>query len=230
MRPTKCLTTRKTYQKYTFTKSNITFQQKNQIILTFQTDKGTFVNNHTIFYYLWYFYISFTTFLLLLIRLFPFPLSSDGGLLVRSTSFPSVDQALSNGDRGGSRTSLGSRRGDYASTESLQMQQRPLTSDVNSLPPADENAEVCHFYHHFSPVFPPWTLDTCHKDLNMILEPWWKCSGSKRTIWSWSWVSCDQGLIEFNVCLVWLLLIWSLCPVLHFAIINIFKANKVGDE
>ena len=74
--------------------------------------------------------------------------SLDGGLLVRSTSFPSVngDQAMSmstsglgGGDRGGSRTSLGSRRGDYASTESLHMTPAP---QVNSLPPTDENVEV----------------------------------------------------------------------------------------
>ena len=71
--------------------------------------------------------------------------SLDGGLLVRSTSFPSVngaDQSMSlstNVDRGGSRTSLGSRRGDYASTESLHMTPAP---PVNALPPTDENAEV----------------------------------------------------------------------------------------
>ena len=72
--------------------------------------------------------------------------SLDGGLLVRSTSFPSVngaDQSMSlstnNLDRGGSRTSLGSRRGDYASTESLHMTPAP---PVNALPPTDENAEV----------------------------------------------------------------------------------------
>ena len=70
-----------------------------------------------------------------------FSISLDGGLLVRSTSFPSVDQAIHNGDRGGSRTSLGSRRADFASTESLQMnQQAPIP--VNSLPPTDENVEV----------------------------------------------------------------------------------------
>ena len=44
-----------------------------------------------------------------------------------------------NVDRGGSRTSLGSRRGDYASTESLHMTPAP---PVNALPPTDENAEV----------------------------------------------------------------------------------------
>lgn len=72
--------------------------------------------------------------------------SLDGGLLVRSTSFPSVngaDQSMSlstnNLDRGGSRTSLGSRRGDYASTESLHMTPAP---PVNALPPTDENAEI----------------------------------------------------------------------------------------
>lgn len=52
-----------------------------------------------------------------------------------------MDQAIHNGDRGGSRTSLGSRRADFASTESLQMsQQAPIP--VNSLPPTDENVEV----------------------------------------------------------------------------------------
>ena len=50
-----------------------------------------------------------------------------------------------NGDmRGASRTSLGSSRGHFASTESLQMAQHqpPNPSIVNSLPPTDENAEV----------------------------------------------------------------------------------------
>ena len=48
-----------------------------------------------------------------------------------------------NGDiRGASRTSLGSSRGHFASTESLQMAQPPNPSIVNSLPPTDENAEV----------------------------------------------------------------------------------------
>lgn len=75
--------------------------------------------------------------------------SLDGGLLVRSTSFPSVNgestsMSMVAADRGGgSRTSLGSRRGDYASTESLHLNTAP---QVNSLPPTDENAEV--FFQH----------------------------------------------------------------------------------
>ena len=80
--------------------------------------------------------------------------SLDGGLLVRSTSFPSVngaDQSMSlstnNLDRGGSRTSLaGSRRGDYASTESLHMTPAPA---VNTLPPTDENTENAEVFAHF---------------------------------------------------------------------------------
>ena len=84
--------------------------------------------------------------------------SLDGGLLVRSTSFPSVngaDQSMSlstnNLDRGGSRTSLGSRRGDYASTESLHMTPAP---PVNALPPTDENAEVQEVsFCYFSDMF-----------------------------------------------------------------------------
>ena len=60
--------------------------------------------------------------------------------------FTSIYIALTmngNGDiRGASRTSLGSSRGHFASTESLQMAQPPNPSIVNSLPPTDENAEV----------------------------------------------------------------------------------------
>ena len=75
--------------------------------------------------------------------------SLDGGLLVRSTSFPSVngdpERSLhsSGGDRGGSRISLAnSSRGEYASTESLHLTPGPPSGQYNSLPPTDENAEV----------------------------------------------------------------------------------------
>ena len=101
--------------------------------------------------------------------------SLDGGLLVRSTSFPSVngaDQSMSlstnNLDRGGSRTSLGSRRGDYASTESLHMTPAP---PVNALPPTDENAEVQEVYFcYFSEI---------HILMQGLLEFIWteECSG-----------------------------------------------------
>ena len=57
---------------------------------------------------------------------------------MRSTSYPSVNGGES-ADRGASRTSVMSRRADFASTESLQMTPAP---PVNALPPTDENIEV----------------------------------------------------------------------------------------